>query len=68
MKNLKQRLINNNEFINFINDRDDDICLWFNNRTNNFCLELNAELIKATKTFKPIEDKLNNLGCLEELI
>tara|TARA_R100001510_G_C7486206_1_gene95997 strand:+ start:223 stop:432 length:210 start_codon:yes stop_codon:yes gene_type:complete len=66
MKNLKQELLNG-EFIEFTNDNEDLISIWFQKRSNQFCLELNSELIKCTKTLKPIINKvevlLGNTSC-----
>tara|TARA_R100000655_G_scaffold23986_1_gene48169 strand:- start:699 stop:905 length:207 start_codon:yes stop_codon:yes gene_type:complete len=60
MRNLKQQLLQG-ETLEFTNHKDDLINVWFQDVTNNFCLELNCKVIKATKTFKPIKDKLEFL-------
>jgi len=60
MKNLKQQLLNG-EFLEFTNSNEDLICVWFQKIGNHFCLELNCKVIKATKTFKPVKDKLEFL-------
>jgi hypothetical protein len=57
---MKDKL-KNGETLEFTNERDDLILVWFNSKWSTFCLELNAKVIKATKTFKPVEDKLNFL-------
>ena len=56
---MKNRLLNG-EMIELTNESD-SIAIWFQEKTNNFCLELNAKVIKATKTWKPIESKLKQL-------
>ncbi len=61
---MKTRLLNG-EMIN-LTDFENCISLWFNDRTKHFCLELNAKVIKATKTFKPIEKKLKEFDGIEE--
>ena len=61
---MKKRLVNG-EMIELTNG-DDSIILWFQQKTNNFCLMLNAKVIKATKTWKPIENKLKQFGELTE--
>tara|TARA_B100001564_G_C20610599_1_gene657411 strand:- start:409 stop:600 length:192 start_codon:yes stop_codon:yes gene_type:complete len=63
MKNIKQELLNG-EFLEFTNSNEDLIRVWFQKITNNFCLELNCKVIKATKTFKPIKDKLEFLEAI----
>lgn len=61
---MKNRLLNG-ELIELTNGFD-SIAIWFQEKTNNFCLELNAKVIKATKTWKPIETRLEQLGELTE--
>lgn len=61
---MKNRLLNG-EMIELSNDID-LICVWFQKKTNNFCLMLNAKVIKATKTWKPIQNKLNEFNNLIE--
>lgn len=61
---MKNRLLNG-EMIELTNGFD-SISIWFQEKTNNFCLELNAKVIKATKTWKPIKNKLEQLGELTE--
>ena len=61
---MKTRLLNG-EIIE-LTDGFIGVTLWFQEKTNNFCLELNAKVIKATKTWKPISDKLENIGGLTE--
>jgi hypothetical protein len=56
MKDLKQQLLNG-EMLEFSNGEDWAIT-WFNKRTQNFVLEFNAKVIKATKTLKPIINKI----------
>ena len=48
---MKNRLLNG-EMIELTNGFD-SVAIWFQGKTNNFCLELNAKVIKATKTWKP---------------
>ena len=45
----------------FTNSLGDDIWVWFQPKTNSFVIELNCEVIKATKSLKPIQEKLNFL-------
>jgi hypothetical protein len=61
---MKTRLLNG-EMIELTNEVD-SVSLWFQEKTNNFCLMLNAKVIKATKTWKPIETKLKSIGNLKE--
>ena len=61
---MKTRLLNG-EMIELTNEVD-SVSLWFQEKTNNFCLMLNAKVVKATKTWKPIENKLNSIGNLKE--
>jgi len=58
---IKKQLLNG-EPLQFNNDNEDLINVWFQPKTNNFCLELNARVIKATKTLKPIIHKLCELN------
>ncbi len=62
---MKNRLLNG-EMIELTNGFDSAI-IWFQPKTNNFCLEFNAKIIKATRTFKPISDKLDSIGNLTEM-
>ena len=59
---MKKRLLKG-ELIELTNGSD-AIAIWFQKRTGNFCLELNAKVIKATKTWAPIERKLEQFGDL----
>jgi len=68
MKTLKNRLLTEDAFVDFQDTNDNQISVWFNKRTNNFCLELNSKIIKAAKTWKTIQSKLNSFGDLEELM
>ena len=61
---MKTRLLNG-EMIELTNEFD-SVTIWFQKKTNNFCLMLNAKVIKATKTWKPIESKLESIGNLNE--
>ena len=61
---MNNRLLNG-ETIELTNGFD-SIAVWFQPRTNKFCLELNGEVIKSTKTWKPIEAKLESIGDLLE--
>ena len=63
MKNLKQQLLQG-KTIEFINHNEDLILVWFQPKTNNFCLELNCKVVKATRTFKPIQEKLESLQVM----
>ena len=61
---MKKRLLNG-EMIELLNGRD-SVSIWFQEKTNNFCLMLNCKVIKSTKTWKPIETKLQSIGNLIE--
>lgn len=63
---MKKRLLNG-EHIEFTTANEDLIVIWFSERSRNFCLMLNGLVVKATKTFKPIEDKLDSFEGLEEI-
>jgi len=60
---MKTRLLNG-EMIELTNEVD-SVSLWFQEKTNNFCLMLNAKVVKTTKTWKPIESKLKSIGNLK---
>lgn len=62
---LNKRLKNLDGFIEFKNESEDLIAVWFQKKTQRFCLELNAKIILATKTFKPVENKLKELEATE---
>ena len=64
--NMENRLLNG-EMIDFENETN-TASVWFNKQNNRFCLELNAKVIKATKSFKPIENKLKMIGDLSEVL
>ena len=55
------------EMHNSFDGEGDHFILWFNNRWNNWCLQKNAKVIKATKTLKPILEKLEFDGVITEL-
>jgi len=57
---MKDKLLSG-ETLEFTNKNQDEILVWFNVKWSTFNLMLNAKVIKATKTFKPIETKLRNL-------
>lgn len=61
---MKNRLLNG-EMIELSNQQD-LVMLWFQKKTNNFCLMLNSKVIKATKTWNPINEKLKKFDNLEE--
>ena len=61
---MKNRLLNG-EMIELTNGFD-SVAIWFQEKTNNFCLELNAKVVKSSKTWKPIESKLKCIGNLKE--
>lgn len=63
---MKSRLLKG-EMIELTNDQEDIITIWFQTLTNHFCLMLNAKVIKSTKTWKPIENKLKSFGELREI-
>ena len=63
---MENRLLNG-EMIELTNDID-SVTVWFQEKTNNFCLMLNAKVIKATKTWKPIENKLKTIKSLNEVL
>jgi hypothetical protein len=62
---MKKRLLNG-EMIDLTNEID-SVTIWFQSKTNNFCLMLNAKVVKATKTWNPIQEKLENIGNLKEM-
>ena len=64
-KAMKKRLLNG-EHIDLSN-KDDLVNLWFQPITRNFCLMLNSRIIKATKTWPPIQKKLDEIGNLTEI-
>lgn len=66
MKKLKLQLLKG-DLIELTTENQDSVALWFQPKTNNFCLEFNSIVIIATKTFKPIENKLKTLGELRPL-
>lgn len=61
---MKTRLLNG-EMIELTNDVD-SVSLWFQEKTNNFCLMLNSKVVKSTKTWMPIQSKLKSIGNLKE--
>ena len=65
---LKKKRVLNGESIEFFNDENDVVMIWFSKVSQRFCLELNCKIIKSTKTFKPISDKFDSLGILIENI
>ncbi len=48
------------------NYEGDLFTVWHSKKTNNFCLEMNAKIIKATKTLNPILAKLKKENTLQE--
>ena len=62
---MEQRLLNV-EMIDLTSD-ENSVSLWFQTKTNHFVLMLNAKVIKATKTWSPIETKLNGIKNLKEI-
>ena len=62
-----KKLLLQGEHIDFTTDNEDLISVWFQPVTNNFCLMLNAKVIKAAKTFKPINDRLKKFSGLAPL-
>ena len=63
---MKNRLLNS-EMIELENEHD-SVTVWFKDKTNMFCLMLNAKVIKVTRTWKPIQTKLDSIGNLKEVI
>lgn len=61
---MENRLLDG-EVIELANDSD-SVTVKFQERTNNFSIMLNGKVIKATKTWKPIEDKLKTFDDLSE--
>ena len=61
---MKNRLLNG-EMIDLTNESD-SVTLWFQKKTDRFCLMLNAKVVKATKTWSPIKSKLESIGNLTE--
>ena len=64
MKNSQQ--VKNGQDINF-ESFEDSVSLSFSNKIDKFILELNGTLIKTSKSFKPVLDKLNLLIELHDL-
>ena len=62
---MKNRVLQG-EMIELTNEDGDSVMIWFQKKTNNFCLMLNAKVIKATKTWMPVENKLKSIGDLTE--
>jgi hypothetical protein len=61
---MKNRLLQG-EMIELENKKD-VVNIWFQPKTNNFCLMLNSKVIKSTKTWEPIKRKLIEIGELKE--
>lgn len=62
---MKKRLLNG-EMIQLENE-EVLLNLWFQPKTNNFCLMCNGVVIKSVKTWKPIENKLKSFKDLVEV-
>jgi len=62
---MKTRLLKG-EIIELSDINGNYVAIWFQEKTNNFCLELNAKVIKATKTWSPIQNKLDSFSGLIE--
>lgn len=58
--------IKKGEPIELIDDKGNHILLWFQSKTSRFYLMLNSKVIKSTRTWKPIENRLQQLGQLTE--
>ena len=65
-QNLLRKRDLNGETIEFQDLNDSHFEIWFQPRTAHFCLMMNAKVIKATKTWKPIEDKLSGFAGVIE--
>jgi hypothetical protein len=66
-KEIMKDLLLKGETLEFTTDTEDGILIWFSKRSKCFCLELNAKIIKSTKTFKPIENRLSEFSGLMEV-
>ena len=55
------------EMHNSFDGEGDHFVIWFNDRWGHWCLQKNAKVIKATKTLKPILQKLEFDGVIAEL-
>ena len=66
MSYLNKRL-KNGCHIEFTNDREDGISIWYNETSCNYVLMCNAKVIKATRTLRPIQNKLVQLNAYEKL-
>ena len=66
MEKLTEQELKENGVIEFTDVNENLIAIWFNEKTNNFSLQLNCKVIKATKTFAPIIKKLEGFGQLFE--
>ena len=62
---MKSRLLNG-ETIELSNEID-NVVLWFSKNTGHFCLELNSVVVKSTKKWNDISDKLDFIGDLIEV-
>ena len=62
-KTIKKQLLNG-DILEFDNTREDLIVVWFSARkSNRFCIMLNGTVVKSTKTFPPIKNKLIDLNA-----
>jgi hypothetical protein len=58
---IKERL-KNGESVELDNTKS-SFSVWHNEKWGHFCLQMNAKVIKATKTLKPILNKLEKEGA-----
>lgn len=67
MENLKKRL-QKGETVQFSNQKEDHVTIWFSKRTSRFDLFLNGICVTSTKGFTPIVNKMEKIGGLEETV
>jgi len=64
--NVLRKRVLAGEIIEFMDANENMFEIWFQPKTNNFCLMMNALVVKATKTWPPIVKKLDGFECLVE--
>ena len=62
---MKRRLLTGQSID--LSNGEDCVLIWFQSVTSNFCLSLNGVVIKSTKTWPPIEKRLNRIKDLIEV-
>lgn len=59
-----EKQLRNGQLLDLTNGQD-VVSIWFNQRSRDFCVMLNAKVVKATKTFRPVKKWLEDFGELE---